>query len=175
MDAPTIRLAEPADVPRIVALVEAAYRGEASRAGWTTEADFLGGQRTDEGEVSALVRGPGSWLLLAERGGQLVGSVLVRDEGDAAYVGMFSVLPTLQGAGLGRLLLEACEAHARGVLHRPRLRLTVITLRHELIAWYERRGFRPTGHREPFPYGNPRSGLPTRPDLEFAVMEKTMK
>ena len=173
MDAPAIRLAALSDVARIVALVEAAYRGEPSRAGWTTEADFLGGQRTDDDEVSALVRGPGSWMILAERGQALVGSVLLRDLGDAAYVGMFSVLPTLQGAGLGRVLLEACEARARA-LRRPCLRLTVITIRQELIAWYERRGFRDTGHREPFPYGNPRFGLPTREDLEFEVMEKPL-
>ena len=93
--------------------------------------------------------------------------------GDAAYVGMFSVLPTLQGAGLGRVLLEACEARARA-MRRKWLRLTVITIRGELIAWYERRGFRDTGHREPFPYGNPRFGLPTREDLEFEVLEKPL-
>src|SRR4051794_13241714 len=41
------REAGPADLGAIVALVESAYRGESSRAGWTTEADLLDGQRTD--------------------------------------------------------------------------------------------------------------------------------
>jgi ribosomal protein S18 acetylase RimI-like enzyme len=170
----TLRVAGLHDVPRIVALVESAYRGEASRAGWTTEAGFLDGQRTDAAEVAALVQGPKTVLLLAEREGELVGSVMLRDDGDAASLGMLSVAPSLQASGVGRLLLEACEARARGELHRDRLRLTVITLRTELIAWYERRGFRRTGMHEPFPYGDARYGLPRREDLEFEVMEKEL-
>ena len=35
------------DLPAIAALVNSAYRGDSSRQGWTTEADYLGGQRTD--------------------------------------------------------------------------------------------------------------------------------
>ena len=59
------RRATLADVPRVVALVERAYRGEVSRKGWTTEADLLDGQRTDPAEVEGLVSGPRSHLLLA--------------------------------------------------------------------------------------------------------------
>ena len=50
---PVFRDAGPEDVPRVVALVERAYRGEASRAGWTTEADLLDGQRTDDREMAS--------------------------------------------------------------------------------------------------------------------------
>ena len=41
------RLAESRDVGAIVGLIDSAYRGDASRAGWTTEADLLDSQRTD--------------------------------------------------------------------------------------------------------------------------------
>ena len=52
------------------------------------------------------------------------------------------------------------------------LRMTVIDVRDELIAWYERRGYRRTGIRKPFPYGDTRFGVPRRDDLRFEVLEK---
>ena len=69
MSAPVFRDATPDDVPAIVALVESAYRGESSRAGWTTEADLLDGQRTDAGSVRELVAAPDSMVLLAQQPG----------------------------------------------------------------------------------------------------------
>ncbi|MDQ3229301.1 MAG: GNAT family N-acetyltransferase, partial [Pseudomonadota bacterium] len=35
------------DIPALAALVTSAYRGDVSRQGWTTEADFLDGNRID--------------------------------------------------------------------------------------------------------------------------------
>jgi hypothetical protein len=52
--------------------------------------------------------------------------------------------------------------------------MTVITLRPELLAFYERRGFRRTGETVPFPYGDPRFGLPRRPDLEMETLVKEL-
>ena len=57
MDA-TFRTAVAADVPAIRALVESAYRGDSARGGWTHEADLLGGERTSEAEVAAVVADP---------------------------------------------------------------------------------------------------------------------
>lgn len=163
-----------ADVPAIVALIERAYRGDASRAGWTTEADLLDGQRTDADEVAALVARPDARLVLAHDGDALVGSVLVAGGGAAGYLGMFAIEPGRQGGGLGRAVLAEAERVLRDDLGCTRARMTVIVQRAELIAWYERRGWRLTGEREPFPYGQPRFGLPRRPDLEFAVLDKLL-
>jgi ribosomal protein S18 acetylase RimI-like enzyme len=170
------RTAGAGDVPAIVALVESAYRGEVSRAGWTTEADLLDGQRTDPAEVAQVIGEPGSRIVLAEDGeaGGVVGSVLVADEGDAVYVGMFAVRPGLQGRGVGSALLAEAERVARQELRRAAARMTVLAQRPELIAWYERRGYRRTGLRESFPYGNPRNGLPRRDDLVFEVLRKPL-
>ena len=174
-DPPVFRPAVPADVPAIVALLEGAYRGESSRAGWTTEADLLGGQRTDADEVGGLLASPTQRFLLAERSGTLIGSVLLTRESAQAYLGMFAVRPTLQGAGIGgRLLLEA-ERIAREEWHAARARMTVIGQRDDLIAWYERRGYARTGARNPFPYDNLRFGIPKRDDLYFVVLEKTLR
>ena len=61
------RPATPADVPALVALVNSAYRGESSRAGWTTEADLLDGQRVDAGGImTAIASGAGIVILVAE-------------------------------------------------------------------------------------------------------------
>jgi ribosomal protein S18 acetylase RimI-like enzyme len=171
---PTFRRASLEDVPALHALVENAYRGEASRAGWTTEADFLDGQRTDPEELSALVNGSDTRILLAHEAGELVGCVLVRDEDSTAYLGMLSVRPHLQSAGIGRALLDEAERVARTELDKRTMRMRVISLRDSLLAWYERRGYVRTGQTEPFPYGEPRAGQPRRDDLIFVVLEKPL-
>lgn len=172
------RSAGPADIETIVALTESAYRGDASRIGWTTEADLLDGQRTDAAEVAALIANPRVMLLLAERDGRLLAScVLERLSGEHAgdgYFGMFSVRPDAQGNGTGRALLTEAERVARDQWHARTMRMTVIDVRAELIAWYARRGYRSTGEYRPFPYGDPRFGIPKRDDLRFEWLVKDL-
>jgi ribosomal protein S18 acetylase RimI-like enzyme len=171
----SFRDATTADVAAIVQLVESAYRGEASRTGWTTEADLLDGQRTDAEAVAEMLEGPASTLLLAEEAGQLVGCCrLERRPGGETYFGMFSVQPVRQGEGVGHQLLAEAERLARDEWAATAMVMTVIAQRAELIAWYERRGYRRTGETEPFPYGNERYGVPRRPDLVFAVLAKPL-
>lgn len=169
-----LRRADRDDAASIVALVQSAYRGEQSRVGWTTEADLLDGQRTDLGAVRELLQRPASRFLLAELGDDLIACAHLDLAGDAAEFGMFAVRPLLQGRGIGARLLAEAERLALCEGGRKRMRMRVIDLRHELIAWYERRGYRRTGASEPFPYGDPRFGLPRRDDLRFAVLEKQL-
>ncbi len=161
-----------ADAYAVEALVQRAYRGDASRAGWTTEADLLDGQRTDAEDVADAIER--HLMLLAYHGERLVASVLLRIEPDAVLLGMFAVEPTLQGAGLGRLVLDEAERTMRERLGATRGRMTVLAQRPELLAWYARRGWQLTGSRQPFPHGNARFGLPRRADLEFVVLEKAL-
>lgn len=171
----TFRRAAEADVPAIVELVESAYRGEVSRAGWTTEADLLDGQRTDAQAVTAILRAPGGAVLLAEAAGQLVACCqLERRAAAEAYFGMFSVQPAGQGRGVGRQMLAEAERIARDEWAAKTMVMTVLAQRAELIAWYERRGYRRTGERRPFPYGDERFGIPLRPDLVFDVLAKPL-
>jgi len=155
--------------------VNSAYRGESSRRGWTTESDFLGGQRTDPGTLARDLARPGARILLLRDEGELVGCVWLEPVGDseAWYVGMVTVRPDLQDRGLGRMLLQAAEREAAGEGART-VRMTVISIREELIAWYERRGYRQNGERRPFPYGDPHFGEPVREDLAFVVLEKAL-
>lgn len=167
------RRASHAEIGSIVALVESAYRGAPSRAGWTTEADLLDGQRTDAHEIAALIDEARSSILLALLDRELVGCVRLTREPSALYVGMLAVAPSKQAHGIGGALLQQAERRARA-LGMERVRMTVIAQRSELIAWYERRGYARTGEREPFPYGDPRFGVPRRPDLCFEVLAKAL-
>jgi ribosomal protein S18 acetylase RimI-like enzyme len=163
-----------ADVAVIVALVESAYRGDASRAGWTTEADLLDGQRVDPVGVADIVAKPGSRVLLGEYDGQLLACCHLEKQGDGCYFGMFSVRPNLQGGGIGKRMLNEAERIAREDWRCARMEMTVISVREELIAWYERRGYRRTGKYKPFPYGDARFGVPKRDDLRFELLVKDL-
>jgi ribosomal protein S18 acetylase RimI-like enzyme len=162
------------DVPAIVDLVTSAYRGDTSRAGWTTEADFLDGNRIDPDVLRHDITRPRSRVLLAERDGELLACAHIADEDGAGYFGMFSVRPTLQGGGVGKQLLAEGERIAREEWRLPVMRMTVIDIRDELIAYYERRGYRRTGIYKPFPHGDERFGIPKRDDLRFEVLEKSL-
>ncbi len=168
------RAARLADVDAIIALVESAYRGDASRQGWTTEADFLDGQRIDRQLLVELIARSDARVVLAERDGQLLACCELQDQRGIAYFGMFAVRPNGQGAGIGnRLLIEAERIAARQWQCRE-MRMTVIDIRNELIAWYERRGYQRTGEHKPFPYGDERFGIPLRDDLRFEVLRKDL-
>jgi ribosomal protein S18 acetylase RimI-like enzyme len=173
------RPAAPAELPGLVELVNSAYRGDSSRRGWTTEADLLGGQRTDVVTLGSQLEA--ATVLVAEDAGRFVGCVLVEPVapagGDAtaeAYLGMLTVDPKIQTRGIGSALVEAAEAFARETLGAQAMRMTVIAQRSELLAWYERRGYVRTGQTEPFPYGDARFGLPKRDDLYFVVLRKPL-
>ncbi|GHH93382.1 GNAT family N-acetyltransferase [Streptomyces capillispiralis] len=172
--APTFRDATEADVDALVALIESAYRGESSRAGWTTEADILQGQRTDPEGVLEVIRSPDSRLLTVEREGRIVACCQLEHRGPHAYFGMFAVSPALQGAGLGRTIIAEAERRARETWGADEMHMTVISVREDLIAWYERRGYRRTGRMTPFPYGDERFGIPQRDDLRFELLVKEL-
>ena len=173
-----VSIAGDSDLEAIAALVNSGYRGDSSRAGWTTEADFLGGQRTDAASLRADLSARPSAVLLTlrdEPGGDLLGSVWLEPHSPGVwYLGMLTVRPDLQARQLGRTLLADAEAYAaaRGA---KRIRMSVISVRDALIAWYERRGYARTGESLPFPYGDERFGVPLRDDLRFDVFEKTLE
>ncbi|NDU75553.1 GNAT family N-acetyltransferase [Actinomadura sp. DSM 109109] len=172
---PNLRAATADDVPALVALVESAYRGDSSRAGWTTEADLLDGRRTDPEAVAAIVRDPNAIMLVAEAEGALLACCQLEDRGGHAYFGMFAVSPSEQGGGVGRRVLAEAERWARERWGASEMHMTVISLREELIAWYVRRGYERTGKTSPFPYGDERFGLPRRDDLEFELLVKKLR
>ena len=173
------RTATHADTEALVALVESAYRGDVSKQGWTTEADMLEGRRTGADDIQACLARSDSRILIAERvsegsAPELLACAHVAVEDGAGYFGMFSVRPNLQGSGIGKAVLAEAERVAREEWRLPAMRMTVIDIRDELIAFYERRGYRRTGIKKAFPYGDERFGIPKRDDLRFEVLEKPL-
>jgi ribosomal protein S18 acetylase RimI-like enzyme len=172
-----VTIATDADIDAIVALVNSAYRGESSRAGWTTEADYLGGQRTDAEtlrEELAEVADAVMLVMRDEPDGPLLACVRLEPEAPGVWhLGMFTVDPRLQNRQLGRtLLLEAERFIAERGAHT--MRMHVIGLRAPLLAWYERRGYTRTGRTKAFPYGDPRFGETRGDDLTLLELEKPL-
>lgn len=166
-----IRFAAPEDLPSLHAVIERAYRGEEARAGWTHEADLiLEGARTDLATLQSILDDPYSRLLVATENGTILGCVHVQLKDRAAglaYLGLLTVDPALQAAGLGKQFLKAAEGVARDDLLAERMEMTVIDVRRELIAWYERRGYVRTEEKRPFIF-------PLDPPLTFAVLVKPL-
>ncbi|MEO5629418.1 MAG: GNAT family N-acetyltransferase, partial [Thermomonas sp.] len=113
MNSLDFRHAGEADIAAIVALVEGSYRGDASRAGWTTEADLLDGMRIDAQRVREDLERDASLVLLGERDGQMLACAHLCIQAGTGYFGMFSVIPGLQGGGIGKQMLAEAERVAR--------------------------------------------------------------
>ena len=170
MTEPYYRYATSDDVEKVAALIERAYRGPEAAAGWANEAHLLTGPRTTEAEIATLIADRDSRFVLAEIREVLVGCALIQKDGDEAYFGMFSIEPSHQIAGLGKALLAKSEKAARDLWASKAMSMVVINLREELIAWYERRGYLQTGHREDFPF-SPTAGE-LRRDFDLIELKK---
>lgn len=171
----SFRPAVPSDCDAIARLVNSAYRGESSRAGWTTEEHLLGGQRTDAEAIAEILASPGQWIWLAHENGELIGSVHLAREKDSAYLGMLTVNPTLQGKGVGRAIIEKVEEIAANQLGAQSVRMSVISVRDELISYYERRGYQRTGEKKEFPMDDAQFGKPKRRDFHLVELEKRLQ
>jgi GNAT superfamily N-acetyltransferase len=168
-------LAKAADVPALVALVNGAYRGEPSRRGWTSEADLVAGPRVDDAALAALVDAPDQALLVLRAQSGLFACAHVAPLGaGVAALRLLAVRPALQGNGTGRRLLAAAERAARERFAAQSLDVAVLAGREELLAWLERRGYRPSGATRAFAAGDAGLGSPRRGDLEFLVLRGSL-
>src|SRR5665213_1666485 len=156
------------DVSQMNELINRAYRGEESKKGWTTEADLLSGIRTNEDALSELLTKPGAaFLKCTSEENMLQGCVYLEKQNNKMYLGMLSVLPDEQAKGIGKKLLSEAEKYATDK-QCSLIEITVISVRDELIVWYEKQGYVRTGDTKPFPTDN-KFGIPRMP-LRFIVM-----
>ena len=160
------------DIPALNILVDSAYRGESSKKGWTTEEHLLGGIRTDEANLMQTFENEQITILKFTENDKIIGTVSLEKQGEKLYLGMLTVSPDLQGGGVGKQLLKAAEVFAQEE-NIPIIVMTVISVRAELIAWYERHGYVRTGETKPFPMDDPNFGMP-KTFLEFVVLEKNV-
>lgn len=173
----TFRKATLADAAQVTVLVRSAYRGDSSRAGWTTEADLLSDNRIEEPEVVEKINNPNASVILAhDQDGVLAAccEVVRRDDGTVGQFGMFAVDPQRQAGGIGRQVLAEAEADAKRTFGLKTIEMLVIDVREELIAWYLRRGYEKTGRTKAFHYHALSEGQASRDDLQFIVLAKAI-
>jgi GNAT superfamily N-acetyltransferase len=170
------RLGTAADASDLAALVASAYRGDDSRAGWTTEADYVTAERIDAAGVREVIAAPDHEMLVATGpDGTVLACCEVADLGDGvAYFGLFAVRPVQQGGGVGRQVLAEAERYVRDRWAATTMEMTVIGQRSELIEWYARRGYGPSGRTRPFPYDQIPAGGALRDDLYFTILTKQL-
>lgn len=167
-----ISTAVPEDLPALVNLINRAYRGEESKKGWTTEADLLDGIRTDEEALANILGKPGTTILkCCNHLNEIAGCVCLEQKKGKLYLGLLTVSPTMQAKGIGKKLLDVASAFAAQI-NCPKIEMTVIAVRQELVQWYERHGYCQTGEKRPFPYDDKFSAA--KQPLEFIVLEKIL-
>ena len=187
-----LRQAQADDISALEQLLNRCYR---ETAGWTNEADLIGGIRTTSAELAAVINDPNHYYFVypktttgdrdGEETGEILGCIAVdiktdADSNNKAYIGMFAVDPELQGQGVGNVILQAAETFATRHLqsdgqaaakNTARLTMSILSHRPELLAYYQRRGYELNGNKMPFPNdGN--NGEPKRKDLELLELEK---
>jgi ribosomal protein S18 acetylase RimI-like enzyme len=169
-----IRDAVAADAGQLTGLIRSAYRGTVSRDGWTSEADLVAGDRIDAEQVLKIINGSSSVMLVLADDNDIVACCQLEDRGDQlAYFGTFAVRPSTQGGGLGRRLITEAERQAAVRFGALAVEMTVLAQQEQLMAWYERLGYRRTGEERPFP-ADPVYARPLRDDLHFVVLLKDL-
>lgn len=167
----TVREARPSEVAEVVELVNDAYGRTQASSGWTSEDEILEGPRVQAADVEAILGDPEGAMLVAPVDREIVGCAHVLGlEPGVCEIGMLSVRPDRQAEGLGRAILARAERYAREERGAERIALHVLTVRKELIAWYERRGYERTGETRPFEPEEPQRSLVG--ELAFAVLER---
>ncbi|WP_426165337.1 GNAT family N-acetyltransferase [Sandarakinorhabdus sp. DWP1-3-1] len=148
----SVRAATPADLPALHALIERAYRSSDGTPGWTHEGHLFDGPRTNLAALELMIAERGQYILMHEADGMALACVLVAANGTRiGYLGLLCVDPFAQATGLGRRLIAAAEREAVARFAATRMEMTVIDARTDLIAWYQRRGYAPTGEVRPLP------------------------
>jgi ribosomal protein S18 acetylase RimI-like enzyme len=126
-----LRPAEAGDVPRLTALVQAAYGPFAERIGRPPRpltADYADVVRRGRTTV-------------AELGGEIAGLIVLDVDDEGFLVDNVAVDPSHQGAGVGRVLLEHAEASARRAGFDS-IYLYTAEAASENLALYDRIGYR---------------------------------
>ena len=152
-----IRPAGDKDVPGLTRLINAAF---------VVEQVVFDGNRVDDLGVRAYMSG--GTFLVAEDSGALAACVYIETRNDRSYLGLLSVQPARQGAGLGRQLVAAAEILARESGSRV-MDLRVISARGEqLLRFYQRLGYKFI-RTEPFP-----ANLVAKVSSHYILMSKPL-
>lgn len=167
---PKVRIACESDSQEISALVNRAYRPPLHKAGWTHESNLVAGERICAEQVRALFNEQSTILLLFV-GSEIVACVHVKVDMPGAYIGMLATDPSMQNQGIGKQMMHLAEAYAMENYGATLLKISVLSSRSELLAFYERLGYVRTGEEEGYPL-SAGVGQPMIPDLKVLFLAK---
>ncbi len=168
-----LKVASVDDADEINRLVNSVYRGENSKKGWTTEAEFLGGIRITEEKIREIIERRSDIVIISVDGDNIIGCVHLENTGSYSYLGMLSVDVNYQDKGIGKLLINECERYTKEVWKLDTIKMKVINRRVELMEYYYRRGYKTTGEIEEFISGADTFGDPTE-KLSFETLGKEL-
>ncbi len=151
-----LRAATAADIPIIVALIQAAFKEYDGVIDPPSGAHKENVERIRE-KLNT------EHAVLALLGDQIVACVFYRDQGDYMYFGRLAVLPAYRGRGIAGMLIGHVEARACD-LGLPSVQLAVRLALPHLRARYERLGYRVIEERRHAGYAEP----------TYVVMEKLL-
>ncbi len=161
-----------ADAKEIATLVNRAYRPSAHEAGWTHEANLIAGERVSTEQVLSLFHEQ-STILLLRLGQDIVACVHVQGGQSGAYIGMLATKPAIQAQGIGKQMLLHAEAYAIENYDASVLKMSVLSSRPELLAFYERCGYVLTGQVEEYPL-SAGVGQPMVTGIQVLSLEKSV-
>ena len=165
-----LRQVDRKDIPHIVELVNLAYRSQEYR-GWTSEADIVKGNRTTNEQINALLDKQNSHLLLMQHHERLIGCVHLQKHGQSCDIGMLTIHPQWQDMGMGKVLLKRAEEFAIKQFEIQFLEMSVLSVREELLQFYQRRGYHLTGRSETYPY-EANVGTPLQSNIQVLKLLK---
>lgn len=152
-------LAAAEDAEVIAELINDAYRGT---SGWTTEANFVAGNRIETPELEKLVSGKSLYTAKIEDG--IVGCFNIEPKDKTAILSLLVCKADIQNQNLGKRLIDAAKQIATTKFQATELIIWVVAQRIELIEYYERRGFKKVNDTLPYPTGTG-TGIPKQNDL----------
>lgn len=167
------KIADTENIASLVTVINESFRGASSKLGWTSEADLLDGVRIDEASLRTLIEAPDDVILTACIDEEIVGCIHIHIENETVYFGLFAVRPKLQGRGIGKRLLREAERVCAQSFEAKKASMHVISVRRELISFYETCGYKLTGECVDFPGSSPLWSSKVGP-LRMATMEKNL-
>jgi ribosomal protein S18 acetylase RimI-like enzyme len=168
------RTAQISDIQKLVDLINSAYRQHQGNS-WTSEVEIVTGDRINVEQLLQTLADDHFKLFVVEYAKETVACIGLTFHSSEVEIGTFCITPRIQNQGIGKQVLDFAESYIGDnlLLEYPDLKhfvMWVLSVRHELIAYYQRRGYQQTGRIEDYPL-HANVGIPTV-NLHLVEMKK---
>lgn len=144
------RTAEHKDIPLLIELMNSAFRSDVGRS-WTSETEIVEGDRINQQQLEQYWVQDNFQLIVAELDHEIVACIGLTFLKSSVEIGTFSIASQYQNLGIGKHVLSYAEEFIKENAQVHEYVMWVLNVRLELIAYYERRGYVPTGVKDIYP------------------------